>query len=617
MNLEYRKFLIFCLVIITNIVFIAKLFTMQIIDDSWKQRAIEIAEKRREITPPRGVFYDRNMKKVVVNQVSYNLMIVTGKLKSFDTLSFAKLIGWKVIDVRKRIQELKKNEGTYLNPSTGKRESNFREDRPYPFIKDLTLEEITQLAPHFGDYNGGIFEEPVARRKYPFPCGATIFGYLSEVSKEEIKKDNFYRPGMIIGKTGVEKSYENILRGRKGVRFIVTDASAHEIKPYANKKYDTLAKPSPHLILGLDIELQAYGEYLLKHKRGCIVAIEPSSGDILAMVSSPSYDPNLLSGSKNIRKNYPKLITNQKLPLFVRPLQAEYPPGSILKILQSLICLQENRIKPYTGFTCNQKIVGCHDHPAPNTLAKALQYSCNPYFYYALRRVIQPNKLKDKEEDTRIGINNWYNYMTLFGLGQKLNVDFPLFSQRSGLIPNSTFYDRFFGKGNWNYSTISSIAIGQGEIRMTAVQMANLAAIVANRGWYITPHLVKSIGNIGPKPEFTKKIKVPVDKKHFSSVIEGMRKVVYEPGGTGEEAKVEGITVCGKTGTVQNGKNKRNHSVFIAFAPKENPKIALVVFVENAGGGGDYAAPLTGLMIEKYLHKQILSTEKEEFIRTH
>lgn len=616
MNLENRKYLLIGLVLFTAIVFISRLAYMQLVDDSWSRRATEIAEKRREVVPPRGTVYDRNWKKIVINQISYNLMIVEGKLKDFDTASFARLIGWEKKEVVLRLIEIKENEGYYLNPSTGKRESNFRRDRPYPFIKDLSLEEITQIAPQLGDFNGAIYEEPVGTRYYPFPNAANIFGYMSEVNRKEVEEDPFYRPGMNIGRSGIERAYEDILRGTKGVKYVVTDATAHEIKPFANKKFDTLAKPSPFLMLGLDIELQAFGEALMKGKKGCIVAIEPKSGEILTMVSSPNYDPNLLSGRKNIRKNYPTLLTDPQLPLFARPLQAEYPPGSIFKLLQSLICLQEGRINANSSFSCNKSVVGCHNHPTATSVAKAIQYSCNPYFYAAVRKVIQPNKLRKNEEDAALGLDNWHRYMSSFGLGKKLDVDVDFNAQRGGLIPNSSYYNKYLGKGNWAFSTIRSISIGQGEIKLTPIQMANIAAMIANRGWYITPHFVRSIGKKGPRKQYLQRNIVPIDQAHFEVVIEGMRRVVYEPGGTGKEARNEQFIVCGKTGTVQNGKNNKNHSVFIAFAPKDNPKIALAVFVENAGAGGVWAAPIAGLMLEKYLKRSISNKEKEEFIKT-
>lgn len=614
MNLDNRKYLLYALVLLTGILYLFRLLYMQVIDDSWTRRATEIAEKRREIIPPRGVIVDRKNRKIVINKISYNLMMVEDKIKHLDTLAFAKLIGWDVNRVRARFSEIVKNEGLYYNPSTGRTQSNYRKDRPYPFIKDLTLEEITLIASKL-TYFQGFYEEPTGTRFYPYPYGANILGYMNEVGRKEIDADPFYRPGMNIGRSGLERSYEALLRGKKGVRYIVTSATNNEIEPYANKKYDTLARPSPKIKLGVDITLQQYGEELMKNKKGCIVAIEPATGEILAMISAPSYDPNMLSGRKNIRKYFPKLNTDKNLPLFARPLQAEYPPGSIFKLLQALICLQEGKIKPNTGFACNKSVVGCHDHPSPTSVAKAIQYSCNPYFYAAVRRVIQPNVKSNMFDDAVTGLTKWNKYMLAFGMGKKLGVDIDTLAQRGGLIPNAAYYNKFLGERQWTFSTIRSISIGQGEIKLTPIQMANIAVIMANRGWYYIPHFVKSVGKKGKLKKYRIKHVTPINKKHFDAVIEGMRRVVYEKGGTGNEALIENYVVCGKTGTVQNGKNKKNHSVFIAFAPIENPKIALAVFVENAGAGGAWAAPIAGLMLEKYLNKNIANKEKERSIK--
>jgi penicillin-binding protein 2 len=614
MNLDNRKYLLYALVLMTGVLFLVRLFYMQVIDDSWTRRATEIAEKRREIIPPRGVLVDRKNRKIVINKISYNLMMIEERIKNLDTVAFAKLIGWDVKKVKARFREIVKNEGVYKNPSTGKTQSNYRKDRPYPFVKDLSLEEITLIASRLTDFSG-FYEEPTGTRYYPYPNGANILGYMNEVGRKEIESDPFYRPGMNIGRSGLERSYEEVLRGRKGVRYIVTSATNNEIEPYADKKYDTVAIPSPKIKLGLDIKLQQYGEELMKNKKGCIVAIEPKTGEILTMVSAPCYDPNLLSGRKSIRKNYPSLITDENLPLFARPLQAEYPPGSIFKLLQALICLQENKITPNTGFPCNKSVVGCHDHPYPSSVSKAVQFSCNPYFYAAVRRVIQPNKKKNVFADAEIGLNNWHKYMMGFGLGNKLGVDIDTLAQRNGLIPNAAYYDRYLGHHQWAFSTIRSISIGQGEIKLTPIQMANIAVIMANRGWYYTPHFVKSIGKKGKLKKYRTKHVTPIERRHFDAVVEGMRRVVYEAGGTGKEAKIENFIVCGKTGTVQNGKNKKNHSVFIAFAPIDNPKIALAVFVENAGAGGAWAAPIAGLMMDKYLNKKVMNKEKENSIK--
>ena len=385
----------------------------------------------------------------------------------------------------------------------------------------------------------------------------------------------------------------------------------NEVKKYENGKFDTLAKQALPIQLGLDIKLQAYGEELMKNKKGCIVAIEPKTGEILTMVSAPSYDPNLLVGRKNIRKNYPELLNDQDKPLYPRPTQAEYPPGSIFKLVQSLIGLQEKVVTKNSAFPCNRSLVGCHSHPSPNSIAKAVKYSCNPYYYYMVKKVIEQKKYPNRYEDAEYGLNLWNDYMKSFGLGEKLNSD--VFGLRPGLIPNSSYYDKWYGHHRWAFSTIRSISIGQGEVKLTPLHMANIAAIIANKGWYYDPHFVQS-----PKGGYPLKVErnqTMVDAIHFDPVIDGMWKVVNEAGGTGGLASIEGIDVCGKTGTVENYKGsvkQKNHSVFIAFAPMENPEIAIAVFVENAGYGGTWAAPIASLMIEKYLKKSISNPAKEK-----
>ena len=614
MNFDIRRYVILSFIILVGFLYTFRLFYMQVVDDTWTLRAHEVAEKRIEITPPRGVVFDRNGMKIVSNRTYFNLMMVEDEIKHLDTAAFAKLIGWTVKDVRNRFKEIVKGEGTYYNKITGKRTSNYQKIRKYPFLKELTLEEISSIAPHLENFPG-FYEKVTSMRNYPFKSGANIMGYLSEVNREEVDDDRFYRPGDNIGRSGIEKFYERELRGRKGIKYIVTSALNNAIEPFADGKYDTTARQADPLKLGLDMIIQSYGEKLMKNKKGCIVAIEPSTGEILAMVSAPSYDPNMLVGKRNISENYPKLALDKNMPLFPRPLQAEYPPGSIFKLLQALICLQENKITPNTGFPCNKSVVGCHDHPYPSSVSKAVQFSCNPYFYAAVRRVIQPNKKKNVFADAEIGLNNWHKYMMGFGLGNKLGVDIDTLAQRNGLIPNAAYYDRYLGHHQWAFSTIRSISIGQGEIKLTPIQMANIAVIMANRGWYYTPHFVKSIGKKGKLKKYRTKHVTPIERRHFDAVVEGMRRVVYEAGGTGKEAKIENFIVCGKTGTVQNGKNKKNHSVFIAFAPIDNPKIALAVFVENAGAGGAWAAPIAGLMMDKYLNKKVTNKEKENSIK--
>lgn len=610
MKLENRKYIIILFILIVGVLYSSRLFYMQVIDDTWVLRAQEIAEKRKEILPPRAVVFDRNGRKIVSNKTYYNLMFIEDNITQLDTVAFGKLINWKPLQVRERFKEIKVGEGVYFNKSNGRKTSNYQTQRAYPFLKELTLDEITTIALHLDNFPG-FYEDVTSMRSYPYSNGANILGYLNEVSREEIDEDRFYRPGGNIGRSGIERFYEKELRGRKGIKYVVTSAMNNAIESYANGKYDTIAKQSPGLTLSMDITLQAYGELLMQNKKGCIVAIEPKTGEILTMVSAPTFDPNLLVGRKNINLNYPKLSKDINKPLFPRPLQAEYPPGSIFKLVQALIAMQEGVIRSTSGFPCNKSVVGCHNHPNASGVSQAVQYSCNPYFYAVVKKIIQQQKKRNNFADAEIGLNLWHKYMNSFGLGNKLETD--ISGQRPGLIPNSKYYDRIYGHNQWAFSTIRSISIGQGEIKLTPLQMANIAAIIANKGWYITPHFVKSIGKKGPRPIYLKRNQTMVDAVHFSSVVEGMRRVVNEPGGTGSAARLEEVVICGKTGTVQNSQGQ-DHSVFIAFAPMDNPKIALAIFVENAGAGGTWAAPIASLIIEKYLFNKVTNKDSEKLI---
>jgi penicillin-binding protein 2 len=583
---------------------------MQVIDDSWALRAQQIAEKRKEISPPRGAVYDRHGKKIVSNRTYYNLMMIEANIKDFDTVAFAKLIGWTPEKVKARFREIVKGEGKYKNPYTGKTTSNYQDVRPYPFIKEMTLDEIANIASHLEEFPG-FYEEVTSMRSYTYANGANIFGYLSEVYREEIDADHFYKAGDNMGRAGIERFYEKDLRGQKGIRYIVTSALNNDVESYMEGKYDTIAKQGPNMILGIDIELQAYGEKLLKGKRGCVVAIEPSTGEILALISAPSFDPNLLVGKRNISMNYPSLARDPQKPLYPRPLAAQYPPGSVFKLLQSLIGLQEGAITPESGFPCNKSLVGCHDHPSAGNLADGIKFSCNPYYYAVTKRIIQQGKSKNNFIDAEIGLNKWSDYMHSFGLGSKFDTD--ITGLTSGLIPDAKYYDKWYGHHRWAFSTIRSISIGQGEVQLTPLQMANVGAMIANKGWYYTPHFVKSIGKNGPLPQFKKKHMTMVEAKHFNTIQEGMRRVVHEDGGTGRQARNTKFVTCGKTGTVEN-KPKKDHSVFLAFAPMNNPKISIVVFIENAGFGGTWAAPIAGLMMEKYLKGTVSDTLKEKRI---
>lgn len=604
MNFEGRKYIILALFISVGIIYTFKLFYMQVVDDTWKTNAEQISEKRREITPPRGVVYDRNGKKMIANRPYYNLNFIEKNIKSLDTLALAKLLGVDDTFIRYRFNEIVRIEGVYRG------KSNYRRNRVYTFIQDLSKEDIARIAPELYRFPG-FFESPTSMRAYPYANGANIVGYLAEVSEEEIKNDPFYKRGDHIGKAGIERYYEKELRGKKGVRYLLQDAQNNATHAYEGGRLDTIAEQGMNLTLGVDILLQAYGEKLMQNKLGCIVAIEPETGEILALVSSPSYDPNLLVGRRNINEHYPKLIRDVYMPLYPRPLQAEYPPGSIFKLTQALIGMQEKVISVNTSFPCTKSLVGCHNHPTAGNVEQAVQMSCNPYFYYTTKRIIEQGKKKSVFADAEIGLNIWEKYLHSFGLGKKLETD--ISGVRGGVIPNVAFYDRWYGHHRWAFSTIRSISIGQGEVKLTPLQMANLAVIMANRGWYYTPHFVRSIGDGGPLDKFKIKNYTLVDSVHYIPIVEGMRKVVEEAGGTARRARIDGITVCGKTGTAQNPHGE-DHSVFIAFAPMNNPKIAIAVFTENAGFGGTWSAPIASLMMEYYLTGKIKDKAKEDRI---
>lgn len=614
MNLDGRRIVFIALFTIIGIVYASRLFYMQVIDDKWIDRASEVAQKKIRIKPPRGVMFDRYGKKVVANKTYYNLMFIENRIEDLDTQALGDLLDMSVNDIENRFTEIKKSlDRKTKDRKTGKDTivNDYRKYLPYAFIRELNADEIAKIAIELSKFPG-FFEEPVSMRDYPYPNGGNIFGYLNEISGDELAADrSFYNMGDNVGRAGLERFYEHQLRGQLGTRFIVSSARGKMVDNFADGKLDTPAVQAPALELGLDIELQAYGEELMKNKLGCIVAIEPKTGEILSMVSSPSFDPNLLVGTRNIKKNYRELYRDSLNPLFPRPLQAEYPPGSIFKVVQALIGLQEGVIDVNTSFPCNKSMVGCHNHPTAQNVQQAIQFSCNPYFYYQVRRVIQQGKDKSLFKDASIGLEIWEKYMHSFGLGIKPEVD--LYGVRGGLIPNIEFYNRWYGEYRWAWSTIRSNSIGQGEVKITPLQMANIAAIVANKGHYYEPHIVKSIGENGPLAIYTKKKETLIDTVHFSPIIEGMRRVVNEAGGTARRARISDITVCGKTGTAQNPHGE-DHSVFMAFAPMDNPQIAIAVFVENSGFGGTWAAPIASLMIEKYLKKEISDKKKEERI---
>ena len=590
---ESRKFVILFTFLTIAVIFVIRLLFIQAIDDKWQIEAQRISENKVTVHASRGLIYDRNGELLVANNPVYDLNTTPRKVKDIDTAAFCELVGIT------REEFLAKME----------KASNYATYKESIFEALIPLDEYAQIDEQLYKYPG-FTGDARTLRGYPHSIGAHVLGYTGEVNADHIKKDPYYRARDHIGVAGIEKYYEEQLRGSRGTRFILRDAFNREKGAFAEGKYDTAAITGENLFTSIDLDLQAYGEYLMQNKKGSIVAIEPATGEILALVTSPSYDPNELVG-RSRGKNYVALLKNDSLkPLFNRATMAPYPPGSIFKLIQSLVALDEGVITANTGFACNKALVGCHNHVNCNSIQEAIQHSCNPYYYNAVKRIIEQGKESSKFKDAELGLANWKKHILSFGFGEKLDIDLP--NLKGGYIPGPDYYDKIYGHNRWAYSTIYSISIGQGEVSTVPIQMANLAAIMANRGFYYTPHLVKKIGDDGQKlPKYLKKNYTTVAPEHFPPVIEGMRRVVYEPGGTARRARIDSsIVVCGKTGTAQNPHGE-DHSVFISFAPMDSPKIAVAVFVENSGPGGAWAAPIASLMMEKYINGEVKQKKKE------
>jgi len=595
MNLGNRQIVIIAIVVVTVIIFIIRLFTLQVADPSWRAHAADLTERKITIFPSRGLIFDRNKILMVSNKAVYDLMIIPRDIKDFDTLAFCSLVKIDKAEFKLRYDRaVKKPNANY---------------RPSVFIKQIPPEDYAVISEQLYKYKG-FYGQPRTLRDYPRKNGALVLGDIGEVDQNEIDKNPYYKAGDYIGKSGVERVYEAELRGRRGTRFVLVDVLNNTMGSYAEAQYDTIAVGGADLISTLDAELQAYGELLMGNKRGSIVAIEPSTGEILAMVSSPSYDPNLLVG-RNRGANYKLLKADSiQLPLYNRAIKGVYRPGSIWKMVQALVALEQGAITPETRIRCNRSIIGCHGSHSYDDLELAIIHSCNPYFREVFKKMIQPGDESNRFKDSRAGLEKWQQMIKTFGFGSDLGTDVP--GAKDGFVPGTKYYDNVYGELRWAFSTIYSLSIGEGEMGITPLQMANLAAIIANGGYYYSPHIVKGIGAEGKKPDrFLEKHQTCVSPQHFDVVRNAMRKVVEEPGGTGSRARIKGISVCGKTGTVENVPPIEDHSVFIAFAPMENPKIAISVYVENAGFGGTWAGPIASLMMEKYLTDSIADPAKE------
>ena len=593
-----RRFVIIGLMIIAMTVLIIKIFYIQVIDKSARVSAANNVLRYITQYPARGLIYDRNGKVLVSNEATYDLMVIPGQTTMIDTAHFSNMLGITVQSFRERMAAARK----------------FSRNNTSVFLKMVPAETYARLEEEMYRYPG-FFVQARTLRKYSEPLGAHVLGYIGEVDDKTISSDKYYRSGDYIGISGLEKSYEEELRGHKGVNIYMVDVHNRIKGSYAEGKYDTVAVSGEDLYSTLDIDLQRYGEQLMHNKIGSIVAIEPSTGEILALVSAPEYDPALLVG-KVRSENFTRLQSDSLNPLFNRALMAAYPPGSTFKMVNGMIGLQEGVITPASEFSCHMGYhvgsltVGCHSHSSPLDLAGAIMNSCNAWFCNDFRYIIDNPAFGSAPE----GFDHWRDYVTAFGFGNKLGVDLP--NELSGNVPTHAYYDRYYGKDKWKSLMIISLAIGQGELGTTPIQMANYTAAIANRGYYYIPHVVRSIGEEGGSPVqlYTEKKYTGISPENVEFIIEGMARAVNGgAGATARGAALDSIVICGKTGTAQNPHGPP-HSIFVAFAPRVNPKIAIAVYVENAGAGATYAAPVASLMIEKYLTRKIKRKDTETYI---
>lgn len=592
-RLEKRKYVVGGFVVALVLIFLIRLFELQVVDNRYKENADSNAFLRKTVYPSRGLIYDRNGELIVYNQPAYDVMMIPRDVQPFDTIDFCKTLQITREEFDYRMKELRES------PSY----SSYSQQT---FMSHLSAKDYGRLQEKLYRYPGFFIQKRILRQ-YNHIAGANILGNIREVNSRDIERDSYYRPGDYTGDLGIEKSYEQQLRGVKGVEILIRDAYGKIQGRYDDGKQDVKAISGKKLTLGIDIELQEYGEQLMKNKIGAIVAIEPSTGEILAMVSSPTYDPTTLIGRER-GKNYRELVRNPYKPLYDRSIMAAYPPGSTFKPTQGLILEQEDIVDLSTAFPCHRGYingglrVGCHGHESPITLKPAIRTSCNAYFCWGLKSMIDR---RSKYGTPAKAFEIWKNHMVSMGYGYKLGIDLP--GESRGFIPNSEFYSKIYGDGRWSANTIISIAIGQGEILATPLQIANLCATIANRGFFITPHVVKEVEGDTISSLYKERRYPTIDRKYYDDIVDGMRMAVV--GGTCRNAAFGDVEVCGKTGTAQNP-HGRDHSAFMGFAPMNNPKIAICVYVENAGFGATYGVPIGGLMMEKYLTGEISPERK-------
>lgn len=595
-NLEKRKYIIGGFIVVIAIIYIARLFMLQIVDTDYRRFAEGNAFLKKVQYPSRGLIYDREGRLMVYNQSAYDVMMIPREVKEFDTLAFCNAIDITKEEFDQRVKRMKDRR---YNPS-------YSSYTPQLLISQMSAEEYGRLQEVLYKFSG-IYVQNRVIREYKYDIAGSLLGNIREVSSSDIENDSYYNAGDYTGDLGIEKSYEKYLRGEKGIEILLRDSKGRIKGEYENGKYNEAPISGKNLTLSIDAELQEYGEYLMQNKIGAIVAIEPSTGEILAMVSAPTYKPSSLVGRER-GKNYAKLVKDKYKPLYDRTIMGVYPPGSTFKPTQSLIFLQEGIIKPSTSYPCHGGFisgrlkVGCHPHSAPIAMKPALATSCNAYFCYGFKSMLDNRTKYDRTDEA---FTLWKDYMVSMGYGYKLGVDLP--GEKRGFIPNSEYYDKYYRKGRWKALTIISVSIGQGEVLATPLQIANLSATIANRGYYYTPHVVKQIQDSEIDSIYTQRHTTMVESKYYEDIVEGMRMAVTD--GTCRIGEIEGAEVCGKTGTAQNP-HGRDHSAFMGFAPKNNPKIAIAVYVENAGFGATYAVPIGSLMMEKFLNDTIATDRK-------
>ena len=596
-GLENRKYVIGGVAIFIVVVYIIRLFTLQIMSDDYKKNADSNAFLKKIDYPSRGVITDRNGKLLVFNQPSYDIMVVMNEAKGrLDTLDFCQTLGITREEFDKRMETIKDRS---KNPGY----SRFTQQL---FISQLSDKDFSIFHEKIFRYPG-FYIQRRSIRQYQYPVAAHVLGDVAEVSPADIEEDDYYQPGDYIGKLGVERKYEKQLRGEKGVQILLRDAHGRIQGSYMNGALDKRPVPGKNLTLGIDYDLQALGERLMEGKIGSIVAIEPTTGEVLCMVSSPNYDPRIMVGRAR-SKNHRRLSTDPMKPLLNRSIMGQYPPGSTFKTTQGLTYLSEGIINPSTPFGCSHGFffrglhVGCHGHASPLSIVPALSTSCNAFFCWGLYYMIGN---RSKYGSVQNAMNTWRDYMVSMGFGYKLGIDLP--GEKRGLIPNAEFYDKAY-RGSWNGLTIISISIGQGEVNATPLQIANLGATIANRGYFYVPHVVRKVQGEPLDTTYTTRHYTKATKKAYDYVVEGMRASVL--GGTCRALAKYDFMACGKTGTAQN--RGHDHSVFMGFAPMNNPKIAVAVYVENGGCGADYGVPLGGLIMEQYIHGKLSEESKKK-----